>query len=367
MADIHESIAPNVGLISSADSIGRNYFDEPLEEKLRRIHMYDDPTYLNTVSMDELYETPFPSKPPVIDGLLHAGTYIFAGTPKVGKSFLMAQLAYHVSTGQPLWDYPVHKGSVLYLALEDDYCRLQKRMYRMFGAESTNNLHFAVCANHLCSGLDEQLRRFIREHEDTKLVIIDTLQKIRKTSGSDNYSYGSDYEVIAQLKRFADNNSVCLLIVHHTRKQQADDKFDMISGTNGLLGAADGAFILQKTKRTSNNAILDISGRDQQDQRIYLIRDMKRLTWEFERAETEVWNEPPDPVMDAITKFVKAERPEWSGTASELVQELNIDIKPNKLTRHLNICSGTLLEKWGIKYESIRTHESRKIRLTLLS
>ena len=65
-----------------------------------------DPAYLHTVSMSELYETVYQSRPPVIDGLLYSGTYLFAGAPKVGKSFLMAQLAYHVSTGLPLWGYP---------------------------------------------------------------------------------------------------------------------------------------------------------------------------------------------------------------------------------------------------------------------
>lgn len=81
----------------------------------------NDPAYLPTISMNELYENVYQSRPPVIDGLLYPGTYLFAGAPKVGKSFLMAQLAYHVSMGLPLWDYPVHKGTVLYLALEDDH------------------------------------------------------------------------------------------------------------------------------------------------------------------------------------------------------------------------------------------------------
>lgn len=70
----------------------------------------------------------------------------------------------------------------------------------------------------------------------------------------------------------------------------------MISGTNGLLGAADGAFLLQKERRTSNTATLDISGRDQQDQRLYLTRNEERLIWTLERTETELWKEPPDPV-----------------------------------------------------------------------
>lgn len=132
----------------------------------------------------------------------------------------------------------------------------------------------------------------MQEHPDTKLIIIDTLQKIRE-AGGDKYSYANDYEVVGKLKRLADACGVCLLLVHHTRKQQADDKFDMISGTNGLSGAADGAFLLQKEKRTDGTATLDVVGRDQQDQRLYLIKDKEHLTWTLERMETELWVEPP--------------------------------------------------------------------------
>ena len=77
-----------------------------------------------------------------------------------------------------------------------------------------------------------------------------------------------------------------MLIVHHTRKLQSEDCFDMISGTNGLLGAADGAFILQKTKRIDNKGILDIVGRDQQDQKIYLEFDREKCLWKFIKMET---------------------------------------------------------------------------------
>ena len=188
----------------------------------------------------------------------------------------MAQLAYHVSMGIPLWGYAVNRGTVLYLALEDDHRRLQDRLYRMFGENSTENLYFAVYAKQLNKGLETQLKGFIREHPDTRLIIIDTLQKIRE-DGGEKCSYASDYDMMASLKSFADESGVCLLLVHHTRKQQADDRFDMISGTNGLLGAADGAFLLQKERRTDCSATLDISGRDQQDQRLYLTRNNERL------------------------------------------------------------------------------------------
>ena len=222
------------------------------EEMQREMQLSLDPSYLKAVSMNELFDTQYQSKPPLIDGLLYPGTYIFAGSPKLGKSFLMAQLAYHVSTGTPLWNYSTRKGTVLYLALEDDYRRLQERLYRMFGTESADNLFFSVSAGQLGKGLDEQLARFVAEHTDTKLIIIDTLQKVREVGG-DNYSYANDYQIMARLKSFADAHSLCILLVHHTRKQTADDKFDMISGTSGLLGAADGAFLLQKEKRTGKH------------------------------------------------------------------------------------------------------------------
>ncbi|MBR6581014.1 MAG: AAA family ATPase, partial [Ruminococcus sp.] len=250
-----------------------------------------NPYYLKTVSMNELYETVFQSRPPIIDGLLYPGVYLFVGAPKFGKSFLMAQLAYHVSKGEPLWNYAVHKSDVLYLALEDNYERIQKRSYRMFGTESIDNLRFAVMANTVDGGLEKQLEGFLHQYPDTRLIIIDTLQKVREASNE--CSYGNDYQVIARLKQFADSRGICMLIVHHTRKQKADDSFDMISGTNGLLGAADGAFLLKKEKRTENSATLEISGRDQQDQKLYLVRNAEKLSWELERVETELWKEPP--------------------------------------------------------------------------
>lgn len=314
--------------------------------------------------MSELYDAVYQSKPPLIDGLLYPGTYIFAGAPKLGKSFLMAQLAYHISTGTPLWNYTVRKGTVLYLALEDDYHRLQERLYRMFGTESTDNLHFSVSAGQLGNGLDEQLTRFIAEHPDTKLIIIDTLQKVREVSG-DSYSYANDYEIITRLKKFADSCGICLLLVHHTRKQNADDKFDMISGTNGLLGAADGGFILRKEKRTSNAATLEVSGRDQPDQKIYLNRNPETLVWGLEKTETELWKQPPDPLLKTIADKITRENSEWQGTPTELVDFLGVDIKANALTMKLNINAGRLFNEYGIRYQNKRCHDGRRVSLAL--
>ena len=316
-----------------------------------------------TVTMSELFDNAYQGKPPVIDGLLYRGTYLFVGAPKIGKSFFMAQLAYHISTGSPLWNYPVRKGTVLYLALEDDYARLQKRLYRMFGVAENENLYFSVAADHVSKGLDKQVDIFVREHPDTSLIIIDTLQKVRE-AGGDSYSYASDYQIITALKDLAAKHGICLLLVHHTRKQNSDDKFDMISGTNGLLGAADGAFLLTKDKRTSNNATLDVSGRDQQDQRLFLLRDEGTLAWKLDKVETELWKEPPEPLLERVAEKVNEANPSWEGTPTELCDILNFDIKPSAITQKLNVNINRLNDEYKIAYRYRRTHEGRKITLS---
>jgi len=235
----------------------------------------------------------------------------------------------------------------------------------MFGMDSIDNFHFATHAKNLKEGLDGQLQKFIQEHPDTKLIIIDTLQKIREVGG-EKYSYANDYEIVTRLKQFADHHNTCVLLVHHTRKQSSDDCFETISGTNGLLGAADGAFIMQKEKRTDNKAVLDIVGRDQQDQRLHLLFDRELCLWQLTKTETELWKEPHDPLLAGVAKLLSPERPEWSGSASELMDRLDrMDIQPNVLTRKLNVSADRLWNEYGIRIESSRSHTGRTIKLVL--
>ena len=366
MTEEKETTVLNTSVGADAGQPNQNLCDDSLADSLEEYNRYfrqlNDPSYLATVSMRELYETAYESKPPLIDGLLYPGTYLLVGAPKLGKSFLVAQIAYHVSTGTPLWNYHVRQGTVLYLALEDDNQRLQSRMYQMFDMAIADQLYFATRARQLGKGLDEQLERFVREHPDTRLIIIDTLQKVREIGG-EAYSYASDYDIITRLKSFADCRGLCLILVHHTRKQKSDDVFDMISGTNGLLGAADGAFLLQKPKRTANEATLDISGRDQQDQRLHLFRNEEKLRWELERCESELWKAPPEAILDAVAALVNAEKLEWTGSPTELVEALAVDMKANALTMKLNVNTGRLYREHGIRYWNCRTHDGRKIVL----
>ena len=320
---------------------------------------------LKTFSLDEALDSYFESKEPIIENLLNPGTYILAGASKIGKSFLVAEIAYHVATGMDLWNesYKTHKGKVLYLALEDDMQRIQSRFSRMFGTEGSEDLHFATASKTMDEGLILQLMEFLQKEPETKLIIIDTLQKIRGVS-NETMSYSKDYEVITQLKNLSDANNLCILIVHHTRKQESDDCFEKISGTNGLMGSADGAMIMTR-KRGEINATLQITGRDQQEQIIKLEQNPETLLWEFRESETDLWEETSDPVVEKVCQFIEAEK-FWYGTATELVAAVGLDeIAPNILSRRLNTNGGALFREKKIHYETKRSSSCREILLEL--
>ena len=137
----------------------------------------------------------------------------------------------------------------------------------------------------------------------------------------------------------------------------------LISGTTGLLGCADGAFLLQKEKRTDLSATLEIVGRDQPDQKLHLTRDPEKLLWQLDHAETELWRKPPDPLLNRIAAVITEATPVWNGSATELVALLGEDVQPNILTRRLNVKAGELLNEHGIEYTVKRTRGGSSICL----
>ncbi len=104
----------------------------------------------------------------------------------------------------------------------------------IYGVNDTPNLHFATAAGKIGNGLDEQRRISCRSTRTPISSSLYAMQKIREVGG-EAYSY-ANYQLSGRIKQFADQHGICVLTVHHTRKQQADDSFETISGTTGLLG-----------------------------------------------------------------------------------------------------------------------------------
>ena len=124
-------------------------------------------------------------------------------------------------------------------------------------------------ADTLKRGLEQQIEQFLFGHPATKLVVIDTLQRVR-SAGSDSNLYANDYQDIGLLKKLADKRHIAILLIHHLRKLHDDDPMNMISGSTGLSGAADSTFVLQKHSRLANIASLHCTGRDIPDRTLKL-------------------------------------------------------------------------------------------------
>lgn len=99
---------------------------------------------------------------------------------------------------------------------------------------------------------------------------------------------------------------------------------------------------------------------------MYLRFDVSRCVWELEKMETELWKEPTDPLLEAVSKVVNSEQPIWEGTATELVALLEgIEIPTNVITRRLNVKSEELYRNHHIRFSSDHPHGQRRITLQL--
>ena len=252
-------------------------------------------TTLSTFTAEELIRMDFPPLQELIEGMLAPGLYILAGASKIGKSWLVLQIAHHISTGLPLWDRKTVKGDVLYLSLEDTLRRIQSRLLRICDGE-TGNITFATEAELIGNGFEKQIHNYMRHYPKTKLIIIDTLIKVRDISWSSSV-YADDYACMTVFKHLAEQYDIAIVLVHHTRKQESQDIMEMISGTNGIMGCADGAMVLERPKRLLPEASLNMTSRDFEDARILLRQDKETMCWEYIGYEDAQPPEASDPVF----------------------------------------------------------------------
>lgn len=323
-------------------------------------------TELDAINGNELMEMSFPSAGWLIDDLLGKGLYILAGAPKIGKSWLVLWLADRISKGEPVWGMHTAQCECLYMSLEDTESRIQRRLSEVTGGEA-ERVWIATEAELLGSGLEQQLHSFIAAHPKTGLIIVDTLQRVRQFSTA-KYSYAADYDVITALKGVADRFGITVLVVHHTRKEDAEDPFHLISGTNGLMGSADGALLLRRDDRLSGEAALHITGRDTPDRTLVLAFDSINKQWSFVKEETAQRQENHAYGLFTAIRALAETDGGWQGTATELAAALSgflpPDIKPHALSRRLNASSQVLAQQYGVL---LRTHRTMDTRLIFLS
>ena len=303
-----------------------------------------------------------PLEPPnfVVDTLLAQGRHLLAGSPKVGKSWLALWLAVTVAKGEPVWNMSTKQGTTLYLCLEDSVLRIQNRLFEIT-EDAPDSVHFCTECALIGQGLEEQVDAFIAAHPDTVLVIIDTLQMVRPIHDA---TYANDYRDLSVLKRLADKHGIAILLIHHLRKEKAEDVFHRISGTTAISGAVDSSFTLVEEKRGSGKARLTCVG-----------RDIEYRELELERSGDNVWQlvsdsrTQPELLGDRIVYLLSElmrDRTEFIGTPTELSEQIDpVDVErisPKKVSRQI-LQNLDALRKIGISAVVRRSNGKRLIEL----
>ena len=321
---------------------------------------------LKTIDADTLLSTPMNKTLFVVDGLIPQGLSVLSGSSKIGKSWLMLWLGIQVASGQPVWEFETHKSDVLYLCLEDTYARIQSRLYKITD-EAPAELRIATTSFQIGNGVEQQLEQYLTDFPQTKLVIIDTFQKVRdsKSTGGKSGMYAGDYDDVSALKNISDTYGIAVVVVHHVRKlKDATDPFNEVSGSTGITGAADTNFVLKRSRSDESGTLL-ATGRDIEYQELTLKFDNRTHLWELvERKDME------DIRREEIPKFVfqlvdfVSDVKEWQGTATELVTQMNeTEVTPNVVTKMLARFSAEVFMPQGIEYKTKRTGTSRLIYL----
>ena len=274
---------------------------------------------LLTIDGETLMSQPLTPLNFVVDTLLSQGLHILAGSPKVGKSWLALWLAVTVAKGESVWGMGVKQGTTLYLCLEDSTLRIQNRLFEIT-EDAPASVHFTTNSDTLGKGLEEQLCAFLVEHPDTVLVIIDTLQMIRGT-GYDN-TYANDYRDLSVLKHIADTHGIAILLIHHLRKELADDVFSRISGTTAISGAVDSSFTLVEDKRGSGKATLSCIGRDIPYRELALEFDGEDHVWKLLSDDCEQTEQPTERILFLLSELLRRQ-PEISAPAKVLLEKID--------------------------------------------
>jgi len=192
------------------------------------------------------------------------GFSVLAGRQKLGKTWLAIDWALAVACGGvAMGSVGVEQGDVLYIDMENGPRRIQRRIDALFPDErhrpDLSRLEWVTDAPELDKGLIDALEDWRASVEKPRLVVIDVLQRIKPAGTANRNSYENDYSAWAPLQKWAMENGIAVVGLHHTKKGGADDPLEALSGSNGLSACADTTLVLD---RDGNGITLYVRGRD---------------------------------------------------------------------------------------------------------
>lgn len=323
------------------------------------------------ISAYDLQHKEFPETYFAVEGMIPEGETVIAAPPKTGKSWLMLDMCLKVAKGEPFLGFDTNKSDTLYLALEDGEKFEQERL-NMVTQDAPKNFHFIFSdVLHLSEGFLFQLDAFIEQFPQTKLVVIDTLNYIQHHQAKGESAYNCDYRTGKDLKAYAEEKEIAIVVVTHTTKMiHAEDEMMNVSGTNGVTGAADAVVVLSKERRTDLDAKMFITGRKVRQSMHEIKFNDKECRWEYkgvaevgdkdqrerEDKEQEYFDSQ---IRNVVLNIANTCVEPWSGRAGAILEKA-LDFKIGLVESNKQVggfmskMQGMFMAYDGIKVEKIK-------------
>ncbi len=310
--------------------------DRELKEIDQQIAICDDGAAgqiipVESITAAELDKLEIPPIVWLVEEFLPAGLAMISAPPKYYKSYMCLDLCVSVCTGVPFLGHPTHKHDCLYLDLESTKRRPQTRLNQICGddAAKPDNLYIITADQNvglIDRGFQAQMLYQLKEHPEIKLIVVDVFQRIRGAAGMKQGGYEKDYDDLGKLKKLADDHGLCILLVHHNRKQKdPSDPFNEIAGSAGVMGALDCAWAITKEERDDDEATLHITGRDLEGGEYTIRYDKDTFRWgylgttdDFQK-ELERFKYLHSALTKTIMRLVDSSGGHWEGTAADII------------------------------------------------
>lgn len=284
---------------------------------------------IHAVTASELDLLDIPPIEWIVDGILPVGLSMIGAPSKYFKSYMALGLCVAVCTGSKFLGFDCTQHACLYLDLESTKRRPKNRLDQILGkGKKPDNLYIITGTDgveRIGKGFEQQIEYQLTEHPDIKLIVVDVFQMIRQPAKRNQSGYDRDYEDFKVLKQIADQYNKGLMLVHHTRKMKdPSDVFNELSGSVGVMGALDCAWVITKEDRYSEEGTLHITGRDMESQQLKIRFNKERFQWEFIGTAEDVEQQrllkeyEDSPIASTIKKLVKQGGGHWEGSASDI-------------------------------------------------
>lgn len=333
---------------------------------------------IQAVTAAELDNMTIPPIEWIVEKILPVGLSMIGAPSKYYKSYMALGLCVAICNGGKFLGLNCNKNGCLYLDLESTKRRPKNRLDQMLGAsgQKPDNLYIITGTDEpgrIGEGFEAQIEYQLREHPDIKLIVVDVFQMIRQPAKRNQTGYDRDYDDFRALKQIADKHSIGVMLIHHTRKMKdPSDVFNELSGSVGVMGALDCAWVITKDDRYSMEGTLHITGRDMESQKLKIRFNKKSFQWEYIGTEEDIeaqrlqFEYDQSPIVETIKKLIKQNNGHWEGSSSEIKEaskyyscQIYDDVR--KIGSLINKYEGLLWSVDGIVFEYAKGTGGKRI------